>query len=63
MKVVKLLIGDYKERQDLVFALASNGYKVWIEETASSTKLMGSDYYVCFEIPENCISTDNKEEE
>lgn len=63
MKVVKLLIEDYKERQNLVFALASNGYKVWIEETASSTKMIDNDYYVCFEIPENCISTNNKEEE
>lgn len=62
MKIVKLLIESQADRERLVYALASNGYKVWIQSQKSSRLMLSDDYFVCFEVPEEDISTNNKEE-
>lgn len=47
-KLVKINIQGYKEREMIVIALASNGYKVWIEKLEINFG-MTKDFLVCFE--------------
>lgn len=32
MKTIKLNIQSYNDRRDMVFILAQNGFKTWVEE-------------------------------
>ncbi len=37
MKVIKLKISGFKEREEMIKALALNGYKTWVEEEKKSS--------------------------
>ncbi len=49
MKVIKLRIDPYKDREAIVPALAANGYKVWEEKINENKCYADTEHYVCFE--------------
>lgn len=57
MKIVRVEINSYNARQSMVLALAESEYKVWIEETPIEGDI-STNYWVCFEIPDNNIKED-----
>ena len=50
MKTIKIKIDNIQGRQNMVVALAYQGYKVWIEKYVQN-----ETYWVCFEIEESSI--------
>lgn len=47
IKKVKFQIQGYEERKDVLMALATNGYKCWVEE---SEDRFDTDYFVWVEL-------------
>ena len=45
---MRLKINNYRDRQDIIRALVSSGYKVWVEEKFLSV-IQGTDYWICAE--------------
>ena len=45
VKVIRLLIPDSMDRENIVTALAFSSYKVWVQKE-------GQNYFVYFEVPE-----------
>ena len=52
MKTIKIIAKYQKERDQLVLALASLGYKVWVVEFPGN---LGYDFYVYFEIDDEFV--------
>ena len=48
MQKIKLKIQAERDRENMVIALANNGYKVWIEE--ASDNVCKITYFVVFEL-------------
>ena len=57
MKTIKLNIQSYNDRRDMVFILAQNGFKTWVEEVKES---LTTSYYVYFEVEDNAIKPDKR---
>ena len=55
--IIKLKIQSYQDRKDMVYALTSNEYKTWIEETKTSS--YDTYYYVCFEVCDKDVISNN----
>lgn len=46
MKTIKLKIHSQSDRENMLIALANNGYKVWVEEIEDN--VCNITYLVCF---------------
>ena len=54
MKVVRLNIQSFNDREKMVTALANAGYHVWVERVEpDSWAEYYASYYVCFEVKED----------
>ena len=49
-KGIKIKINQASYREDIIFALAGSGYKVWVEEKQDKDDEFVIDYYVCFNL-------------
>jgi hypothetical protein len=48
MKIIKLKINAYVDRERIITALANSGYHVWVEEMINDNNYR-RDFFVCFE--------------
>jgi len=55
---VKLKIQLYQDRQAMVLALASSGYKVWEETEEDYSYSLVKTYYICFEMESSDADSD-----
>jgi hypothetical protein len=53
-RTVKLKIDSWADRQKIQHALASSGYKVWVEYKTRG--LIHTDWFICFEIKSSEVS-------